>query len=156
MIIILIRVDCAKLVKCRRIFLWICMNYVELYTPLKLTHLSLVAVSICLFILRGGALVAGAKGFTQKWIRVAPHLIDTTLLLTGIGLTLIIAQYPISHHWLSMKMTLLLGYIFCGMKTMKSTQPRQQKFYFIAALCCVFLIVSVARTHHPLGIFNLL
>ncbi len=156
MIIILIKVDCAKPVKCRQVFLGNCMNYIELYTPLKLSHLALVTVSICLFILRGGALVVGTKGFTQKWIKIAPHLIDTALLLTGVGLTLIIAQYPISHHWLSVKMTLLLGYIFFGMKAMKSTQPRQQKIYFIAALCCVFLIVSVARTHHPLGIFSLL
>ncbi len=132
------------------------MNYIELYTPIKLTHLFLVVISICLFTVRGGAHAFADIRFTQKWMKIAPHLIDTALLLTGIGLTLIVAQYPVTHHWLSVKMTLLMCYILLGMKTMKSTQPRQRQGYFIAALCCVFLIVSVARTHHPMGIFNLL
>jgi uncharacterized membrane protein SirB2 len=132
------------------------MNLVDLYLPLKHVHMSLVFISIILFIIRGGAKVCQSHGFNQKWLKIVPHLLDSLLLVSGIALTIIIAQYPISHHWLTVKMLLLVGYIVLGMKTMKSTQVMQQRTYFAAALCCVLLLVMVAKTHHPMGLFSLM
>ncbi len=132
------------------------MNLNDYYLPLKHAHMTLVIISIVLFIIRGGAKVCQSTRFTQKWLRIVPHILDSLLLISGIGLTVIIAQYPFSDHWLTVKMLLLVGYIVLGMKTMKSTHILQQRTYFAAALCCVLLLVMVAKTHHPLGIFSLL
>jgi len=132
------------------------MNFSDLYLPLKHAHLSLVAISICLFIIRGALKMSDSKRVMGKWLKVAPHIIDTLLLISGICLALLIHQYPISHHWLTVKILLLVGYIVLGMKAMKSTQPMQQRSYFAAALACVLFMVTVASTHHPLGMFSLL
>ncbi|OUR69751.1 regulator SirB [Bermanella sp. 47_1433_sub80_T6] len=132
------------------------MNVSDLYLPLKHAHLSLVAISISLFIIRGALKLSNSKRVMAKWLKVAPHIIDTLLLISGICLALLIHQYPISHHWLTVKIMLLVGYIVFGMKAMKSTQPMQQRSYFAGALCCVLFMVTVASTHHPLGLFSLL
>ncbi len=132
------------------------MNVSDLYLPLKHAHLSLVAISISLFIIRGALKLSDSKRVMAKWLKVVPHIIDTLLLISGICLALLIHQYPISHHWLTVKIMLLAGYIVLGMKAMKSTQPMQQRSYFAGALCCVLMMVTVASTRHPLGLFSLL
>lgn len=85
-----------------------------------------------------------------------PNLLDSILLISDIALTIIIAQHPVSHHWLTVKMLLLVGYTILGMNTMKSTQVMQQHTYFAAALCSVLLFAMVANTHHPMGLFSLM
>ncbi len=132
------------------------MNPSDLYLPLKHAHMTLAFISIVLFIIRGGAKICQSTRLKQRWLKIVPHILDSLLLLSGIALTSIIAQYPISDHWLTVKMLLLVGYIVLGMKTMKSTQLMQQRTYFAAALCCVLLLVMVATTQHPMGIFSLI
>jgi uncharacterized membrane protein SirB2 len=105
---------------------------------------------------RGIALQLNAQWLNKKVIKIAPHIIDTFLLLTGVMLTLAIAQYPVSDHWLSVKILLLVGYIVLGFKMMRSTQVMMQRTYFAGALSCALLMVTVATTHHPLGLFSLL
>lgn len=128
----------------------------DIYLPLKHTHLLLVALSLSLFIVRGTALQMSAQWLNKKIVKIAPHIIDSFLLLTGVLLTFSVAQYPISDNWLSVKMILLVGYIVFGIKMMRSTQVMMQRSYFAGALACVLLMVTVARTHHPLGLFSLL
>lgn len=128
----------------------------DIYLPLKHTHLLLVALSLVLFIIRGTALQLNAGWLNKKVVKIAPHIIDSFLLLTGVMLTLAVAQYPITDHWLTVKMLLLVGYIALGIKMMRSTQVMMQRGYFAGALACVLLMVTVATTHHPLGLFSLL
>jgi len=128
----------------------------DIYLPLKHTHLLLVVLSLGLFIVRGTALQMNAQWLNKKIVKIAPHVIDSVLLLTGVMLTFAVAQYPIADNWLSVKMILLVGYIVLGIKMMRSTQVMMQRSYFAGALACVLLMVTVARTHHPLGLFSLL
>ncbi|MEY8203844.1 MAG: SirB2 family protein [Bermanella sp.] len=123
------------------------MNFPELYLPLKYAHVSLVAISIGWFILRGALKIFGPQRVSSSWSRLAPHFIDALLLSSGIGLALLIQQYPISHHWLTVKMFLLVAYVVLGIKTMRSTRPRQQRVYFAAAVLCALLMVTVASSH---------
>ncbi len=132
------------------------MNLADLYLPIKHTHLLLVSISIVFFLIRAGAKLAEAQWLNKKWLRITPHMIDTVLLVSGILLMVITAQYPISQNWLSVKILLLLGYIVFAMKGMKSGHVLKQRKYFAAALSCVLLLITVAKTHHPLGLFSLL
>ncbi len=142
------------------------MTPAEFYLPLKHIHLSLVFLSLGLFVLRGSARLfieqyplwaSLNRGFTDiKIARIAPHIIDTFLLLSGVLLTLTIQQYPGSHAWLSVKMLLLVAYILLGIKAMRSQQVMQQRLYFALAITCITLLITVAKTHHPLGLFSLL
>ncbi len=127
-----------------------------LYVPLKHSHLLLVAISIVFFMARGGSRI-----FQKQWqnalaVKIAAHGIDSLLLLTGVLLMVATAQYPIAQAWLTTKLILLVGYIMFGIKTMKSPSVMQQRSYFAAAIICALLMITIARTHHPLGLFSLL
>lgn len=128
----------------------------EMYLPLKHSHLLLVAISLSFFAIRGVAHLIKAAWVQQKWARIAPHIIDTFLMGTGIGLMFATGLLPIEQDWLTVKMILLVGYIMLGIKFMRSTQAMKQRTYFAAALICVLLMITVARTHHPLGMFSLI
>ncbi len=126
----------------------------ELYLPLKHTHLMMVAVSVLFFLVRGVSSLLNAGWLQQKWAKISPHVIDTLLLGTGVMLTFAVHQYPIVDHWLTAKMVLLVGYIIFGVKMMKARVMKRKLMFFALALVSVGLLISVARTHHPLGILN--
>ena len=98
----------------------------------------------------------GLNWQSQKWAKVSPHIIDTLLLLTGILLMFATSFFPIEQNWLTSKMVFLVGYILFGIKTMRAVHVMQQRLYFSLALFCALLMITIARTHHPLGLFALL
>jgi uncharacterized membrane protein SirB2 len=53
-----------------------------------------------------------AKWLQKKWAKIAPHVIDTWLFISAA--VLIIQQYPIANHWLSVKIIDLFGYFGFG------------------------------------------
>lgn len=127
-----------------------------LYVPLKHSHLLLVAISIIFFIARGGSKIFAREWQSKLFVKISAHSIDTLLLLTGVLLMFATAQYPIAQAWLTSKLILLVGYIVFGIKTMKSKSVMQQRSYFAAAIVCVLFMITIARTHHPLGLFSVL
>lgn len=127
-----------------------------MYIVVLATHMSCAALSITFFILRGIWALQNREILHHRVVKVAPHVIDTILLLSALTLTVIISQYPFVDHWLTAKFFALIGYIILGTIALK--QGRTQKIRAIA-LCGAMLlfgyIVSVAYFHHPLGIFLL-
>lgn len=86
----------------------------------------------------------------NKWVRVLPHLIDSILLASAIGLTLIIQQYPIQNGWLSAKTIALVLYILFGTIALKRGKTlRLRQTAFVMALLVVSYIVAVAHAHNP-------
>lgn len=131
------------------------MTLIDLYLPLKHSHLGLVALSIVFFMLRGSSRLLDLEWTNQKWVKIAPHIIDSFLMLSGVLLMFAIQQFPIAQSWLTVKLMVLIAYIFFGIKTMKSTQKMQQRSYFAAAILCVMFMITIAKTHNPLGLFSL-
>lgn len=128
----------------------------SIYIPLKHSHLLLVAFSIIFFIARGSARLLGKNWQNKLVIKISAHSIDSLLLITGVLLMFSTHQFPGAQPWLTTKLILLIGYIVFGIKTMKSNSKMQQRSYFATAIVCVLLMVTIARTHHPLGLFSLL
>jgi uncharacterized membrane protein SirB2 len=53
-----------------------------------------------------------------------------------------------------MKVFLLVVYVILGSIALKRGRTRRQRgFAFVAALLTVGFLVTVARAHHPLGLF---
>jgi len=95
--------------------------------------------------------------YRHKIFRIIPPVIDTLLLVTGISLMFILQQYPTNQAWLAVKLTALVIYIILGVIALNRLDNyRVQAASFIAALSTILFMVSVARTHHPLGYFYLL
>lgn len=118
------------------------------YLALKHMHLTAVAISLCFFFLRGIWMFIGSEQLKKKWVRILPHVVDTLLLASALGLAWTIQQYPFVDAWLTAKVLALLGYIFLGSIAIRYGKTRKVRtLAFIGALCCVAYILRVAITH---------
>lgn len=128
---------------------------IEFYPQIKLVHIAAVLTSGLLFLIRGAALNAG-----QGWAMAAPlrylsYTIDTVLLTAALMLATLIHQYPFVNGWLTTKVLLLVVYIVLGTYALKRGSTRNVRIgCWLAALLVYGFIISVARAHHPAGIFT--
>ncbi|GAA3613575.1 SirB2 family protein [Gibbsiella greigii] len=123
------------------------------YMVLKHLHLLTVAISITLFVLRFVWQWRGSAMSGKRWVKIAPHINDTVLFLSGIALVITFKFYPLlgMDSWLTEKLFgviiyILLGYIALGRRT-KSQNVRTVAF--ILALGCLYLIIKLATTKIP-------
>ena len=121
-----------------------------MYLTLKMLHMTCAVLSIAGFIFRGILKMQGSPLLQRKFLKIAPHVIDTLLLLSAIGLTLIIQQYPFVDAWLTAKVIGLIVYIALGLVTLKFARSEPVRLLaFIAAILVFFYIAMVARMHTP-------
>ena len=126
----------------------------EYYLALRHAHIGFVILSIGLFVLRGGLMLVDSPQVQSGWLRYPSYVIDTLLLTAALMLTSVVHQYPFGNGWLTMKVALLVVYIVLGSIALKRGRTRQVRVVaFVAALATVAFLLSVARAHHPLGIF---
>ena len=122
------------------------------YSQLKVIHISLAMVSVSGFIVRWWWMRSESELLKHKISRSLPHVIDTLFLGSGIWLTVITQQYPLTQHWLSAKLIGLLAYIVLGSFALKrASTTRGRSICFVAALLVFGWIISVARSKIALG-----
>lgn len=128
----------------------------EFYPQIRWVHIASVIASGSLFALRGAALNLFGAGWVRALpVRILSWTIDTTLLTAALILMTVVQQYPFRDHWLTVKVLLLVVYIGLGTIALNPARPRRLRLGFFAASMLVFLyIVTVARAHHPLGLFS--
>jgi uncharacterized membrane protein SirB2 len=130
------------------------------YAMLKMIHISAVAVSFCGFAVRGVGALCGASWVRHRAARMLPHVVDTVLLLSALGMLWLVRLAPWALPWLRAKIAGLVVYIALGMLAL---HPRLagsgpaahvvRLAAWIAALLVFGFIVSVALTKDPRGIF---
>lgn len=126
----------------------------QYYLALRHVHIACAVLTIALFVLRGGLMIAESRWLQTPVLRYLPHVVDTVLLSTALMLLGIVHQYPFVHGWLTVKVVLLVVYIVLGSIALKRGRTRPVRIAaFVAALATVGFIYTVARAHHPLGIF---
>jgi uncharacterized membrane protein SirB2 len=120
------------------------------YLEIRALHVATVALSITLFVLRGALMLAGSRLLQGRLLRMAPHVVDTVLLVSAVLLTLIIHQYPLANGWLTAKLAGLVAYVILGSIAIRRGRTRRQRAAaFLAALVCVGYIVATALHHDP-------
>lgn len=120
------------------------------YPLLRHAHIGLALLSVALFTLRGLGVLAGARWPMQGGVRATSVAIDSLLLAAGVSLAVLL---QVSQAWLPAKLGLLLAYIVLGSLALKRAPTRTAKAAcLVAALACVGLLYSVARSRHPLGL----
>lgn len=123
------------------------------YLLLKTLHISCAATSYTLFLLRGIWLLKGSPLMRQRWVKIAPHLVDTVLLSSAIALAYLLGVSPLSDNWLAAKLIALLLYIALGFVALKYARTRSTRLIAWLAAQAVFgYIVLVAIHHNPLPI----
>lgn len=121
------------------------------YATLKILHLTTVAITLALFVLRGAWMAVGSPRLGASWARILPHLNDTVLLASGIALAWTLGLSPLEHGWLAAKLVALVAYIVLGTIALKRGKTRGQRIAAgIAALLVFGYMLAVARTHSPL------
>lgn len=127
---------------------------IEFYPQIKSVHVAAVLASGLLFLLRGAALHAGMAWAMAAPLRYLSYLIDTTLLTAALMLATFLHQYPFVHAWLTVKVLLLVVYIGLGTFALRRGSTRKIRVLcWLAALLVYGFIISVARAHHPAGLF---
>ena len=86
----------------------------------------------------------GSRLLQQKWVRIAPHVIDTLLLTLGLILAFNLAD-GLWQSWLIAKLTALLAYIGFGVLTLRG-QGAMKHVGVAGALLSVGYIFAVAFT----------
>lgn len=120
------------------------------YAALKSLHLATLVITLTLFVLRGLWMMTDSPRLHARWARIVPHVNDTLLLTSGLGLAIMLQQYPLVHGWLTAKFFALIAYIVLGTVALKRGRTRgQRSAAWVAALLVFGYMVAVARTHAP-------
>jgi uncharacterized membrane protein SirB2 len=120
-----------------------------------MVHVSCVVASGTFFLIRGMWMLLDSSMLQHPVVRIAPHVIDTLLLASAIVLAITIRQYPITDDWLTVKVVLLVVYILLGTVALKRGKTKRiRSICLVLALLTFGFMMSVALSHHPLGILN--
>jgi uncharacterized membrane protein SirB2 len=114
------------------------------------THIVCALASPILFSLRAWRSIRG-RDPARGWLRVTPHVVDTLLLLAGIGLAFLIRQYPFVNGWLTAKLFALIAYVGAGHVAVRRAHSTRGKVgAWLLGLASVLYIYAVAVSKDPL------
>lgn len=120
------------------------------YLWVKYLHVACVILSLSGFAARGALMLAGSPLLNARWMRVAPHVVDTVLLASAAWLAWALQQYPFVHGWLTAKVLGLLAYIGFGMVALRRGRTKGIRAMFFALACAsAAYVVWVALTRDP-------
>jgi uncharacterized membrane protein SirB2 len=124
----------------------------EAYPWVRTLHVACVVLSLSGFAARGALMLAGSPLLNSRWVRVAPHVVDTVLLASAAWLAVFLQQYPFVHGWLTAKILGLLAYIGFGMVALRRGRSKGTRaVFFMLALAAAAYVVWVALTRDPAG-----
>ncbi|MGY0634154.1 SirB2 family protein [Luteimonas sp. A478] len=127
---------------------------IEFYPQIKHAHIGLALTSGALFALRGAGVLAGMRWPRWAAVRWTSYGIDTALLTAALMLLAILPGGLYANGWLTVKLILLVVYVVLGVYALRRARSRTgQAGCYVAALATFGMIYSIARAHHPLGVF---
>ncbi len=121
------------------------------YQLLKLTHLSCVALSLAGFTLRSGLMLAGSPLLNSRWTRTLPHIVDSLLFFSGLGLAAMLHQYPGTTPWLTAKAVALVLYVIFGAVALRGRTLGRRLPALVTAYLVFGYMVGVAVHKSPLS-----
>lgn len=122
------------------------------YASIKHFHIAAVTLSALGFTARAVGARRGATWVRTRLAKSLPHLVDTLLLASALGLLWSLQLNPFVTPWLTAKIIGLLFYIVLGMLALRPRfAPHVQIAAAFAALLVLAWIVSVAVSKSPWG-----
>ena len=115
---------------------------------LKFLHLSLVLIAIFSFVGRVILSETRPELLKQKIFKIAPHIINTLLIISGFVLVFQGDWLASNYGWIIAKLIALIGFVGLGILTLKS-RGSQRWMAFTATMCCFVYIGIVAVTKNP-------
>ncbi|GBL03360.1 SirB2 family protein [Glaciecola sp. KUL10] len=122
-----------------------------MYEMAKHIHLSVVVVSVALFIVRFIFLMKGSELMKKKALKVVPHVVDTFLLISAIWLVTMSPMVNVDG-WLASKIVGLVLYIVSGLFAFKwAKNNRMRLLGFFSAMIWLSVTFGVAVSKQPLS-----
>jgi uncharacterized membrane protein SirB2 len=112
---------------------------------IKLIHIIFILTSLASFIARIALSVFKPSILQIKIFKIAPHIIDTVLLVSGIALVIQGNWLEGEFGWILSKLILLLVYIVFGVMAMRFSNYKRW-LAFTGAITCYIFIFMIAIT----------
>lgn len=127
----------------------------ELYLQIRAVHIGAVIASGLLFFARAAARnLLGASWPMALPLRILVYTVDTILLTAALMLMTIVQQFPFVDGWLTAKVVLLMAYIVVGWLAFRAGAKPVRIACSIGAVAIFAFIITIARTHNPLGFLS--
>jgi len=121
------------------------------YESLRVLHVAAVAVSGAGFLARAALMLAASPMLDARFVRIAPHVVDTALLAAGVAMAVIAGLSPLAQPWLAAKLGGLLAYVLLGAFALRHGRTRRIRIAALAgALLAFAYIVGTALRRDPL------
>ncbi|NOQ64038.1 MAG: invasion protein [Methyloprofundus sp.] len=114
---------------------------------IKMIHMLFILLSVGSFVSRMMLVQFKPDLLRGKIAKIAPHVIDTILLLSGITLVLQGNWMAGETGWIMTKVVVLFAYVGFGVMAMRSSGAKRW-IAFVLALASFGYIISVAVTKH--------
>jgi len=113
------------------------------YALVKNIHLICVGLTFISFSLRYIWMLCESNLLQSRITKIAPHIIDTVLLVSAITLALQIQQYPLSSPWITAKIGALVLYIIAGTVALKRGKTKSIRTIagIIAYLAFIYMVL---------------
>ncbi|MBS1133126.1 MAG: regulator SirB [Burkholderiaceae bacterium] len=123
-----------------------------MYEALKWVHVGCVIASGAGFVARGALMLVDSPLLAARFVRIAPHVVDTALLASAIAMAIVAHVSPLAHPWLAAKIVALLAYIALGALALRPGHSRPVRTVaFVAAALVFAYIVGTALNRDPLS-----
>ncbi len=119
-------------------------------------HGLFVVLSLALFSLRGYWMLRDCPALQARWVKIAPHIIDTLLLLTALWAAWLMFWSHGTHPaFITVKIIGLIVYIGLGLAALKLGKTKTIRLAaFIAALAVYAYLIAVGVTMRALPFIN--
>jgi len=120
------------------------------YLAIKYLHTLVATIAIAGFIVRGFWMMSGSPKLELIITRIAPHIVDSVFLLSGIAMLALLPLNPLTQAWLVAKFAGLVVYILLGTIAIKRGRTRDIRVLaFVGALSAFAYVVGVALSKSP-------
>lgn len=120
-----------------------------MYLAIKYFHLLTLVISVLLLSVRFGLTLKASPLLQRKIFKVVPHINDTLLLVSGIGLIFLTGFIPFTEAapWLGDKLLCVVMYIVLGIFALKSRRNNLFRcLIFFAALSWLAMAWFISAT----------
>lgn len=118
-----------------------------MYLTIKTLHIAAAILTISGFVLRGYWMLVESTRLDRKFVRIAPHIVDSVFLATGLWLVWIMRLRVFDQPWLIAKLLALVAYVGFGMIALRRGRTKNVRAVaFAMALLTFAYITGVALT----------
>lgn len=116
-------------------------------TTLVAIHTVSILAVIAMFFVRGIGTIFEKEWIGKKIFKIAPHIIDTLMLITGITLV-IMSGLSFTQDWILVKIVGVIAYVFFALMAFKKAKTRNARaMFWLGGLITLFYLVAVAKHH---------